>query len=81
MRHTEPFNSTGLFYGASQAAAVKSPPAVRELLEAWLPSLGREDTTEEGVATHSSILSLKNPVNRGAWRATVHRILQRAGHN
>ena len=43
-------------------------------LKVW--SLGREDPLEEGMATHSSILVLENPMDRGAWRATVHRITQ-----
>ena len=33
-------------------------------------SLGQEDLLEEGMATHSSIL--ENPMDRGAWRATVN---------
>ena len=33
---------------------------------------GQEDPLEEERATHSSILSLGNPMDRGAWRATVH---------
>ena len=33
--------------------------------------LGQEDALEEGMATHSSI-----PMDRGAWRATVHRVAQ-----
>ena len=32
--------------------------------------LGQEDPLEEGMATHSSIL--ENPMDRGAWRGTVH---------
>ena len=39
-------------------------------------SLGQEDPLEEGMATHSSILALENPVDR-AWQATVHSIAQR----
>ena len=35
-------------------------------------SLGGEDTLEEGMATHSSILAWKNFMDRGAWQATVH---------
>ena len=31
-----------------------------------------EDPLEEGLATQSSILAWKIPVDRGAWRATVH---------
>jgi len=29
---------------------------------------------KEGMATHSSILVWRIPVDRGAWRATVHRV-------
>ena len=35
-------------------------------------SLGWEDPLKEGMATHSSILPWRIPMNRGAWRATVH---------
>ena len=44
---------------------------MQETSETWAPSLGQEDPLEEGKATHSSIL--ENPMDRGAWRATVHR--------
>ena len=27
---------------------------------------------EEGIATHSSILAWRNPMDRGAWQATVY---------
>ena len=40
----------------------------------WVRSLGQEGPLEEGMATHSSILGLENPVDRGAWRATVHAV-------
>ena len=33
---------------------VKNPPAMQET---WVPSLGREDTLEEEMETHSSILA------------------------
>ena len=35
-------------------------------------SLGREDPLEEATATHFSILAWRIPMDRGAWRATVH---------
>ena len=35
-------------------------------------SLGREDPLEEGMATHSSIIAWRNPMDRGVWQATVH---------
>ena len=34
--------------------------------------LGQEDPPEEGMATHSSILAWRIPMDRGSWRATVH---------
>ena len=41
----------------------------------WYPRkiLGWEDPLEKDMATHSSILGLENPMDRGAWRATVYR--------
>ena len=33
-------------------------------------SLGQEDPLEEGMATHSSILAWRTPMDRGAWWAT-----------
>ena len=44
--------------------------------ETWVRSLGREDTLWEGVATHSSILAWKMPMDRGAWWATVHEVAE-----
>jgi len=40
--------------------------------ETWVRSLGWEDLLEKGMATHSSILAWRIPIDRGAWRATVH---------
>ena len=51
------------------AQMVKNPPAMQET---WVRSLGWEDPLEEGMATHSSILAWRIPMDRGAWRATVH---------
>ena len=39
----------------------------------WVTSLGQEDTLEEGVATHSSILAWRIQWT-GAWRATAQGI-------
>ena len=52
---------------------VKNLPAMRET---WVRSLGREDPLEEGMATHSSILAWRIPMDRGAWRAAVHGIAE-----
>ena len=37
---------------------VKNLPAMQET---WVPSLGREDPLEKGMATHSSILAWRSP--------------------
>ena len=38
----------------------------------WVRSPGWEEPVEEGMATHSSVLAGRIPMDRGAWRATVH---------
>ena len=48
---------------------VKNLPAMQETL---VRPLGWEDPLEEEIATHSSILAWRNPMDRGPWRATVH---------
>ena len=45
------------------------PPAMQET---WFQSLGWDVALEEGMETHSSILAWRIPMDRGAWRATVH---------
>ena len=46
-------------YGASLVAqSVKSLPAMQET---WVQSLGRSDSLEKGMATHSSILAWRIP--------------------
>ena len=53
------------------AQMVKNPPA---MWETWVQPLGWEDPLEEGMATHSSILAWKIPMDRGAWQATGHEV-------
>ena len=50
---------------------VKNLPAI---WEAWVGSLDFKDPLEKGVATHSDILALEKPMDRGAWWATVYRV-------
>ena len=50
---------------------VKNSPAVRE---PWGQSLGWEESLEEGMATHSSVLAWRIHTDRGAWRAAVHEV-------
>ena len=47
----------------------KNLPAMQD---SWVQSLGVDDPLEEDMATHSNILASRNPVDRGAWQATVH---------
>ena len=44
--------------------------------DTWLRSLGWEDLLEEGMATHSSILAWRIPVDKGAWQAAVHGVTE-----
>ena len=53
------------------AQTVMNPPAMRET---WVRPLSWEVLLEEGIATHSSILAWRIPMDRGAQRATVHEI-------
>ena len=48
---------------------VKNLPAMRDT---WVRSLGWEDPLEEGMATHSSVLAWRIPMDQRAWWAAVH---------
>ena len=48
---------------------VKNPPA---MWKTWVQSLGWEDPLEEEMATFSSILAWRIPMDRGAWQAIIH---------
>ena len=48
---------------------VKNPAAMQET---WVLSLGWEDSLEEGMASHTSIIAWRILMDRGAWWATVH---------
>jgi len=50
---------------------VKNPPAMQET---WVQSLSWEDPPEEGMATHSSILAWRIPMDRGVWLAIFHEV-------
>ena len=57
-------------------SVVKNLPAVQEAREMQVRSLDQEDLLEEGKATHSSILVWRIPMDRGAWKATVHGVIK-----
>ena len=52
---------------------VKNLPA---MWEAWVRSLDWEDALEEGMATHSSFLAWRIPMDRGAWWVAVHGVAE-----
>ena len=47
---------------------------MQETLKTWVLSLGWEDPLEKGMATQLQYSCLENPMDRGDWWATVHRI-------
>ena len=51
------------------AQMVKNLPAMQET---WVRPLAQEDPLEKKMATHSSILAWRNPMDRGAWWATAY---------
>ena len=52
---------------------VKNPST---MWETWVQSLGWEDPLEEGMATHSSILAWRIPMEKRAWHITVHGVAE-----
>ena len=53
--------------GFQGGSVVKNLPAMQEMQEMQVRSLGWEDVLEEGMATHSSILARKIP-----WTEELH---------
>ena len=58
----------------SVARMVKNLPVMQET---QVQSLGWEDPLEKVMATDSSILAWRIPMDRGAWRAVVHGVAKR----
>ena len=63
------YNENEDYIGFPGGSVVKNLPTIQET---QVQSLGWEDPLEEEMATHSSILAWKNPMDRGAWWATVY---------
>ena len=55
------------------AQAVKNLPVV---WETQVRSLSQEDPLVKGMGTDSSIPAWRIPMDRGAWRATVHGVAE-----
>ena len=60
-----------VIWGSLVAQIVENPRAMQET---WVQSLGWEDALEEGMATHSGILTWRILMDRGTCQATVHEI-------
>ena len=60
---------SGLTGASLVAQMVKNLPAIQET---HVQSLGWRDSLEKGMAARYSVLAWKNPMDRGAWWATVH---------
>ena len=56
------------FWASLVSQLVKNPPAVQKTP---VRSLGWDDPLEEGMATQSSILAWRIPMDREAWQAAV----------
>ena len=67
------YNEILFSWGLSGGSGVKNPPAMQET---QVQFLGQENLLEDNKATHSRILAWRIPMDRGAWRAAVHRVAQ-----
>ena len=63
-----------LFWGLPRWLSGKDLPTMQELQEMQDRPLGREDPLEEGMAIQLQYSCPENPMDRGAWRATVHKV-------
>ena len=68
------YSELNLIKGFPQWLSSKNPSAMQELQEMWVRPLSWEDSPggRHGHALQYSCL--ENPMDRGAWRATVHRV-------
>ena len=53
----------------------KNLPAMQEI---WVRALGQEDSPAEGNGNPLQCSCLGNPMDRGAWQATVHWVTKEA---
>ena len=90
IKHRQPIGMTDYsgVRGFSGDSMAKYCLLMQKTPEMWVPSLIQEDPLEKEMATHSSILllffffslqysCLKNPMERGAWQATVYGVKKR----
>ena len=56
-----------------RSSAVKNLPAMQET---WVTSLSQKDLLEKGNGKLLQYSCLRNPMDRGVWRATVHGVAE-----
>ena len=61
--------------GFRSSSAVKNMPAMQELQEMWVQSLGQEDPLED-CGNPLQYSCLENPMDRGTWQSAVHRLAE-----
>ena len=49
---------------------------MQKISETWVGSLSQEDPLEKGTGNPLQCSCLENPMDRGAWWATVHSVAQ-----
>ena len=76
-----PFSSCLQCFPASETSPVSRSRNAGDVRDAGVWFLGREDPLEEGMATHSSILAWRIPMDREAWWAAYSPWGRRAGHD
>ena len=62
--------------GFPSGSAVKTLPAMQEMQEIWLLSLGWKDSLRGGNGHPFQYCCLENTMDRGAWRVTVQRVIK-----
>ena len=60
-----------MLWASLVAQMVKNLPAIQET---QVQSLGQDDPPKKKMATHSNILTWKNPMDGGTWHATPHAV-------
>ena len=63
-----------VFFGFPGGSDGKELPTI---WETWVRPLGWEDSLVESMATHSSILAWRIPMDRGSWWATIHGVAKK----
>ena len=72
----EPFRWVGLLQLPRWHTSGKEAACQCRRCKGWVRSLGREDPLEKEMATHSSVLAWRIPMDRGAWLATAHGVIK-----